>query len=630
MERSMMRACRLACASLVWVLLATAGCGVGEPSTQTFTFTGIGPEGGHVLVGDILLVIPPGALAADTAVDVAPQSAPLPITKPGNDPCTYAFLGPIWCCGPVGQDLNVPAFVRIAYDEALIPVGRTEADLVLLIWDDAAQTMRPVTQGVIHNVAANYFETSTFAELGHLAVGVRTCLGPARPIVFAGGQVIPIVRPSGKGPLAPGLWLVTPDGSLEPEQLATEGEIPDTFLPDPNGGRIVYEVFLPSEDHVVRTVAPGDAAPTTVVDESRNINGSDPLVGWYRDATNVFFFEFIAGATSPGGGALVGGSVSSMALSKVLGDGSQPPEPLYFFPPFTSSFPTDMRQSSDGSRILIRVIQFSPEFVESIHVVDATDGSLVSAGVIPIGGGHSTPRFVPGSTDVYLVRSDQRAVERYSDAGELLDTIYQLESEDFTLLADFVLAPGESDGYAAVIQPQLALTKTASGGVVPAVVDGQDTLEVGTLSGGIAGATALGHVGAFVDEMIFHPNGQHVILDMQDVRVFSAADAVQESTLPVQSMSYVDVNRDDGRLLILVGGRGQQTDKAGTMTVGTMTSGTVTSGTTVAGGLPNGLYVAAETGLDLTPVDTGGLTPFDARWLTGIRTAPGMFDPGVR
>jgi hypothetical protein len=216
MERSMKRVFRLACAGLVAGLLATAGCGVGEPSAQTFTFTGIGPEGGQVLVGDILLVIPPGALTEDTAVDVAPQADPLPITKPGNDPCTYDFLGPIWCCGPVGHDLNVPAFVRIAYDENLIPAGRTEADLVLLIWDDPAQTMRPVTAGVVHSVAGNYFETGNFAELGHLAVGVRTCLGPARPIVFAGGQVVPIVRPSGDITLSPGLWLITADGSLEP------------------------------------------------------------------------------------------------------------------------------------------------------------------------------------------------------------------------------------------------------------------------------------------------------------------------------------------------------------------------------------------------------------------------------
>ena len=51
------------------------------------------------------------------------EKTPLPLMKAAGDPCTYSFLGPLWCCGPVGHDLLVAARIIIDYDPALISHG---------------------------------------------------------------------------------------------------------------------------------------------------------------------------------------------------------------------------------------------------------------------------------------------------------------------------------------------------------------------------------------------------------------------------------------------------------------------------------------------------------------------------
>ena len=54
--------------------------------------------------------------------------------------------------------------------------------------------------------------------------------------------------------------------------------------------------------------------------------------------------------------------------------------------------------------------------------------------------------------------------------------------------------------------------------------------------------------------MIFHPSGQHVLLDRwsADVRLFAASDGTEGPAFSVEGMGQVDVDSEDGRLLFVV------------------------------------------------------------------------------
>src|SRR5262245_56982780 len=112
--------------ALVLVLALVGACGTGSTSTSEFVFEGIGPGGGQAQAGTVLLTIPPGALTQETGVAILPEWTLLPIQSP--DGCVYSYVGPIYCCGPVGQALLVDGVLRMGYDEALIPPGFTELD----------------------------------------------------------------------------------------------------------------------------------------------------------------------------------------------------------------------------------------------------------------------------------------------------------------------------------------------------------------------------------------------------------------------------------------------------------------------------------------------------------------------
>jgi len=105
-------------------MLLGAGCDGGgsagsEPEARELHGT-IGAAGGELVgapgsaMAGVRLVIPPGALAADTAISIHPagQTAPLPATA--------VECGPMYAIEPAGLALAVPATLSLPYDESII------------------------------------------------------------------------------------------------------------------------------------------------------------------------------------------------------------------------------------------------------------------------------------------------------------------------------------------------------------------------------------------------------------------------------------------------------------------------------------------------------------------------------
>jgi hypothetical protein len=83
---------------------------VGEP-TGPATTVEIGPDGGRAASpdGSIAIDIPPGAVAATTAITLQPITSGVPGT-----------IGSAWRLGPEGQTFAVPVTITFAYDPAVI------------------------------------------------------------------------------------------------------------------------------------------------------------------------------------------------------------------------------------------------------------------------------------------------------------------------------------------------------------------------------------------------------------------------------------------------------------------------------------------------------------------------------
>jgi hypothetical protein len=226
----------------------------------------------------------------------------------------------------------------------------------------------------------------------------------------------------------------------------------------------------------------------------------------------------------------------------------------------------------------------------------------VSVGLVPLGGGVFTPRFVPGSTDVYLVDSDGVGAVRWTAAGAEVGPIF---SQEDGIVRDFVLAP-DGEHYAYVVE----------------IDDGKfiyQELRFGTLTDGDDDGSAFLGDFVFLREVVFHPNGELLYVDDGGlVRVFRASDGAELAPLPVNGLRNVDVSADDGRLLMVV--QPILRDVKPSEAVGPL--GDVPT--------PPGLYVAPPEGTPLTPIGTNGLTAILARWLRGWRNAPGAFSSWIR
>lgn len=580
-------------------LILLGACGVGSVEEQTFVYAPFGPEGGVVDVGDVRLVIPPGALAQPTAVGVLPESAALPIAPPGEDPCTYQILGSQWCCGPRGLALLVQGRLLVAYDPALVPPETSVEDLVLLLWDPAQEALAPA-EGAVHDAQAHTFLVPDYTILGHLAVGLRTCPDepPADDFVFtalssqAQGGATASTAPEGQP-----LYVGTADGSAPPVELPTSA-LPLAFIPSPSGDRVLYEVYVDdgSQDYPsaqLLSIGLEDTDPVVLAGDDEVVTSYDPVHGWMRDAQRVFFQEYVLGEVE---------EPDRIEFSTVPGDASAPPTGLYELPSY--GYVTDVRQSPDGSMVLITY--YGPYEAEQVDVFDAATGEPISVALIPRGGGNATPRWLPDSSGVYLVSEDQSQVLAYDPDGGNERVLYTAPSS-IGNLKDFVLAP-DGDDYACVgrvVEPSFATAPPATA----AVQGSNDQIHVGSLSGGERGATDLGG-SYYYDEMAFHPGGEFVFLDAfyLGLRYYRASDAGVAADLHAQRIGQVDVNALTGRLLIVVRPFQDRLDLSG-----------------VAQGLVPGVYVADADGANMTLVDLPAeLEVLEARWLRSTRTAPCM------
>ena len=598
-----MRAKTMRLVLLLWIPAFAGACGVGAVEETPFVYGPLGPEGGTVSTQEVTLVVPPGALAGPTTISILPEANPLPIQPPPQDPCTYAILGPQYCCGPVGLELLEDGRLAVTYDEALLPDGVSDDDLVLLLWDEALGALVPADTEADHDTGANRFTVDAYDVLGHLAVGYSTCPQPG--VVFLGfnpnqflragkqaGTEI-IVEPSG-------LWLVGVDEVVEPVQVPTDDVIPGSFLPSPDGGTVMYEVFVQSGDFLgsqLFGVPTRDGVPVLLAGDDEEVDAFGPTFGWMRDGTRVFFQEQIA-PTAP----IVANGSSITSLSTVPGDGSEAPASLHTVGEFT--FLEDVRQSLDGN--LVMVAYFGPFENLLIDVIESADGTEVSSEAIPYGGGQSSPRFLPDSSGLYLVDTDGESVDRYDPDGTDPTNLFTPPAEH-GFLKDFVLAPN-GDDYAYIANAPLTdLNKPAA-----ITVPGVDFLYLGSLSGGLRASVNL-EQSTFYNELFFHPDGQHVFLDTfpTDVLMFRASDGIAGPNLGIEDVEQLDVSADDGRLLLVI------RDLRG--------GSTSVEGASNRGELAPGLYVADADGQNQQLVTTpAALEVRAARWLRTVRRAPCM------
>ncbi len=581
---------------LALLALGLGACGVGGVQEQSFFFAPVTADGGTIDIGGARVIIPPGALPGPTAVSILPETQDQPIVTDPQDTATYEVYDARYCVAPRGLALLQGAQLRLYYDDSLLPDGYDETDdLVLLLWNEALGALVP-RFGAVHDTTADYFQINDFDELGHVAVGLITRppspqfvfltgtvqLGAAAPDLEAGAALRGVAA---VGPGEDGLYVGDLDG--DPVQfLPSEATFPQSFLPSPDGTRVLFEllVYQAGQDFATTelwSVAPGDAAATPLVGQVEFVTSYDPTHGWLRGGNDVFYEEVLLADQQQE-------LPDRTVLSTVDGSGTQSPAELDSFGDVV--YVIDVRQSPDGTLLLASFLGSNES--TDIAVFDVSTRQLVSIGQIPFGGGEATPRFLPDSSGIYLVSSDRTEVLAYDPDGTNERTVFTLPAVQGRL-KDFVLAPN-GDDYAYIAHANPALQ-----GVQGLVLPGDDGLYVGSLSSGARGDADLGG-DYFYDELVFHPDGATVFLDgfYTGLLLFDATDASPGPDLPVQGISKIDISSVDGRLLLVV-----------------------LPGEDISAGL----YVADADGSNLTPVSLPvQASVLEARWMRTTRTAPCM------
>lgn len=620
--------------ALALVFLLVGGCGGGGSTStqQQFFFQVLGPAGGVASGGPVTVTFPPGALAQDTAVAVLPELQPLPIVPPAGDPCTYAYLGPIHCCGPLSLVLGISATLRVAYDENLIPAGQTENDLVLLLSDPATNnaTMVPkFAPSVTQFTVSNFFEDTDYNPLGHVAIGIRLC--PVGRILVqhnqiaaltpkAGADATSSVIAEGAQPIVPQqLWIVDPEG-VQPPAFVPTGNVPfNSFLATPAGDRVLLRVSDPrTEQSTLQTTPlPGGGVPTVVFETlfpaGQFMQDYDPHFGWLKGSPNEVFLQMFRAFTSPSGDPAPPPNEYQLLRRHAL---TLPPATVMRTRPSNTFYPEDLRQTGTGDALMLRwgvsFEQVSEALIPTatVDVLASPAGTILSADQVAPGFlGAGSPRFMSQSPDLYVV-TDSSTVTRYTRAGVNQGALFQGAFKG-EILVDFALAPDDESFAMIVDVPQFSEGLTQQGPTTYAT-----ELWMGTLEGGVD-ATFSFFSQQTVLELVWHPWQTGVFLQLSgwNPAFYRLEDGkglfVAETVLPPPSLSYIDVNRIDGRILALVP---PFTD---------LTAGSIF--------YPPGLYVSAPDAQEFLPVAAEGLGNMqNARWLQSWRNQPGMDSPRVR
>ena len=108
----------------------------------------VGPSGAQV-------VIPAGALSAQTLIDVTQSSAGAPALPAG-----LTAVGPMFAFTPHGTHFGVPARITVAFNPASVPAGTALA----LYKTDATQTAWELVSGAAVNGSAMVGQVNGFSH----------------------------------------------------------------------------------------------------------------------------------------------------------------------------------------------------------------------------------------------------------------------------------------------------------------------------------------------------------------------------------------------------------------------------------------------------------------------------------
>ena len=599
-------------ALLIALLAFTSACGVSGSDTPNWDIVAVGPQGAVVKAGDVVLTVPPGAFSQQIAVGILPDQTQFPILA--QDGCSHTYLGPIWCCGPVGTDLAVGGTVRIGYDESLIPAGFTEADLELLLWDNTAMVMRP-QPGATHDTVANFFEFGPYNQLGHLAVGVRDCTGAGQNFAFAGVPQNP--QQPIRAITAPGLGLSNTMPEGDPVQLMS-GQIPNHFLPSASAGRVLYEATdSQNEGSVLRTVLLDGTSDVLVAGQDEILDGGDPNLGWLEARPgNIFFLEFLIqsqqeAVRQPQG---ITPGVDQSAVSYKNGDGSDSQSTgIHGIPgtPTSSRFFEDVRQSPNGQTLMLQWERFvftggNETPGDFVDVVDTLTGNVHSSEIVPRGGGLFTPRFTPDSAHLLGISPNALSVVRYDFDGGNPTVLFDIaQSPFYTSLLDALMMPGGL---------HMAVLARDEG-----EFSGDHLLLVEVATGSILDSYGFGFTRTY-DELVLHPQGSPLYIDFGRAGVFpyeldpSVPDGVgitEHPQLYAPDLRYMDIHATTGDLL-QVSPAFQQIDSPDFGNDTFLTQGPGVCVSDRFGG--NAQHMSHLSDIDVR----------QARWIETIRRAPGM------
>jgi|GEM_PF-4154885 len=612
--------------ALASLFLVVGGCGSGGVTTTQaqFFLQAIGPAGGVAQAGPVHLTFPPGALLQDTSIAILPELNPFVIQAPPFDPCDYSYLGPIYCCGPIGLALAVDGVLRMSYDEALIPAGSGEGDLVLLIWDNVNLVMVPKTgPSVTQDQLLNFFEDTAYDELGHVAIGVRAC--PQGQILVQNNPAQPTPKAVvAQGPQsgAPELYIVDPTEAAAPLLVDTAFLPFSAFLASPSGDRVLLlastQLLQGSALYTLPLPAGGSPVEVFAEDVSSNLflQAYDPFFGWLRGSTSdevfaVFYHPTLQQMGTPSG------PLDTYELQRRDALAAQPAVEMHERDS-DLYYPDDLRQSDDGASAMFR---WGPSFSEmlgappallatgAVDVLNSPSGTPASLAAIQPNMSGSSPRFFTQSSDLYVI-SSATLVERWERDGTLVGTLFDPGFESGEILVDFALAP-DDESFAMVVEVTSFNNMLQQGFSTP-----ETELWMGTLTDGVL-ATFSFFSQQFVNELVWHPQQTGVFLDLSNL--FAAfyelrddkGDYIEETFLPVDGMQHVDVNRLDGRILVLVGSQLRSL--------------------TTAEAIPPGLYVSPADASAFQQVAMPGLLDaVQARWIESWRNQPGMGSARVR
>jgi hypothetical protein len=424
---------RAARAALLFLLLPAvpllSGCGVGGGTTVgEFQQIVIGPEGGTAAAQNVSLVIPPGAFTEDHVLDVQLQPFPLPI-EPQGDGSTIEYHDNIMCIGPLGLPLLVDGHLRMTYPDSGYPKGLGEDDLVLLVWDEAAQLMR-VSPTAVQSLLGDRFDDFDYDELGHCAVGVRIPSDDPPEFDFAFEGVPESVSTTGGKTVEPLIVLADLDGAL-PDTEVPGTEDARAHLGNGDGTRFLWlrEEFQQESTSLHTTDVP--SLDTRQIAGPQEFSGFGSLYGW-ANRSDVLYVDRSLPLQEQGE------PVPFEAFATIDGAGVGPFDDVYPYP--GDRFLEDVRISPDHTMAVLRFFRFGKSFDIVIDVIDLL-GNVVAADAVPgMGFDDPTPRWMPDSSGIYWVEPDGTTVSLLEVDDLEVSTLYTMTVAN-SVLVDFVVAP---------------------------------------------------------------------------------------------------------------------------------------------------------------------------------------------